>query len=62
MINKEQLVLCLEVLLPDLADEQHRPLHANCSAVSHMSLNNKSVEDSVLPSRNMSAACKNKEA
>lgn len=49
--------------LADLAGEQLRPLHANCSAVSHVSLNNKSVvKDSVLPSRNMSAACKNKEA
>lgn len=49
--------------LVDLAGEQHRPLHANCSTVSHVSLNNISVvKDSVLPSRNMSAACKNKKA
>lgn len=42
------------VQLADLAGEQLRPLHANSSAVSHVSLNNKSVvKDSVLPSRNV---------
>lgn len=49
--------------LTDLAGEQLRPLHANGSTVSHVLLNNKSVvKDNVLPSRNMSAAFKNKEA
>lgn len=59
MINKEPR----DVQMTDLAGEQLRPLHANGSTVSHVLLNNKSVvKHSVLPSRNMSAAFKNKEA